>query len=368
MAVRPIWIVALVVGAWYVFGARLIVALAPFVLAAVASAVLHPLVRRLSGGLRLPRPLAVLLSLTLVLLVMGGLTAGLALLVAAQVNDALQSFPLYQEILQQQLDRLLAWVNHWYVLLPPTVIELARENTQSVLGALESAFFSAGQALLGLVTAVPVILGVLAVALIATYFVSRDWDLVKAAVLRLIPRRHRQLLREVPARLWADALRYVRAQLVLIAITTGVSMAGLLVIGVNQWLVLGLVGGMLDVLPVLGPGLLYVPWGLYALLTGEVGLGAGVVVLYLVASGVRQMVEARVVGESLGVHPLLTLAGLYLSATLFGLAGFLLAPLLIVLGKAAWESGLIPWFSRVAASAEGGEPPTGVPPAGGGAG
>src|SRR5690606_37086681 len=111
----------------------------------------------------------------------------------------------------------------------------------------------------------------------------------------------------------------------------------------------------------LGPGLLYVPWGIYALLVGQHGLGAGVLILYRVTAAARQLAEPRVIGGSVGVRPLLTLATLYISATLFGLPGFLIAPGLIVLGKAAWESGLIPWFRQAAAGSDGdpGSPPPG---------
>lgn len=358
---RSLWILALALGAWYVFGNRLLIALAPFVLAGLAGAFLYPLASRVRQGLRIPPSLAVAVSLVLVLTVLGALGVGLALLVAAQVEAALESLPRYVELLQAQLDALIARATEWYGLLPPTAIEFARENAQSLTGALESALVTVGQAVLGLVTAVPVLLGILAVALIATYFVTRDWERVKNAVLQLIPPPQRQMVRGVPARLWADALRYVRAQIILILITTVLSLAGLLVLGVDQWLILGLVGGMLDVMPLLGPGLLYVPWGIYALLVGQHGLGAGVLILYLVTAAARQLAEPRVIGGSVGVHPLLTLATLYISATLFGLPGFLIAPGLIVLGKAAWESGLIPWFRQAAAGSDGdpGSPPPG---------
>ena len=352
MALRPVWILALILGTWYLFGTRLLVAVAPFVLAVLASAFLHPLAGWIRRTLRLPRSLAVLVSLVLVLLLLGGLLVGAGFLVASQVSEALEGLPLYLEELRGQVMALIERLTEWYGLLPPEAIDFARKNVQALVGGLEAALLAAGQAVLGMVTAVPVVVGVLIVACIATYFVTRDWELVKATSLRLIPPRHRVLVRQMPSRLWTDALRYVRAQVILIVISTLISLIGLRLLGVHQWLVLGLIGGFLDLMPLLGPGLLYVPWALYLLAVGKVGLGAGILVVYGVVSGMRQVVEPRVVGGSMGVHPLLTLAVLYLSTTLFGLPGLLLAPVFIILGKAAWESGLIPWFRQASASRE----------------
>lgn len=362
MAVRPVWILVLALGAWYLFGTRLLVAVAPFLLAGLASAFLHPLAGWIRRGLRVPRSLAVLVSLLLVLLVLGGLLVGAGLLVAAQVSDALEGLPQYLDQLRRQVETLIERVTEWYGLLPPEAIDFARENVQTLVGALEAALLAAGQAVLGMVTAVPVFLGILAVALIATYFATRDWEQVKAAAIQLIPPQKRELVREMPARLWTDALGYVRAQVILILISTLISLVGLRLLGIDQWLVLGLIGGLLDVMPLLGPGLLYVPWAVYLLVTGQPGLGVGILAVYGAVSALRQVVEPRVVGGSVGVHPLLTLATLYLSTTLFGLPGLLLAPVFIILGKAAWESGLIPWFRQAAASGEEAAPEGALPP------
>ncbi|MBO2520039.1 MAG: sporulation integral membrane protein YtvI [Firmicutes bacterium] len=360
MAVRSVWILVLALGAWYLFGNRLVLAVAPFLLAALASPFLHPLAGWIRRGLRLPRSLAVLASLLLVLLLLGGLLVGATLLLAAQVSDGLAALPQHLDSLRRHGEALIERITEWYGLLPPEALDFARENVQTLVGALEGALLAAGQAVLGMLTAVPVFLGVLVVALIATYFVTRDWEQVKGAVVQLIPPQKRELVRGMPARLWTDALRYVRAQVILILISTFISLVGLLLLGIDQWLILGLVGGLLDVMPLVGPGLLYVPWALYLLLTDRVGLGLGLLAVYGGVSAIRQLVEPRVVGGSMGIHPLLTLGTLYVATTLFGLPGLLLAPIIIILGKAAWESGLIPWFREAAAGRD--ERPEGSAP------
>ena len=88
---------------------------------------------------------------------------------------------------------------------------------------------------------------------------------------------------------------------------------------------------LFDILPVLGVGMLLVPWGVFALLSGAKGLGVGLLVLFAAISIVRQFAEPRLLGASYGVHPLLTLLSLYAGARLFGFLGLLLFPALTLL-------------------------------------
>ena len=88
-----------------------------------------------------------------------------------------------------------------------------------------------------------------------------------------------------------------------------------------------------DLLPVLGVGTVLVPWGLVAILQKNYYLGFGLLILYLVISLIRQFTEPRLIGKSLGLHPLLALFASYAGFLLFGFWGMLLAPLAAIVVK-----------------------------------
>ena len=90
---------------------------------------------------------------------------------------------------------------------------------------------------------------------------------------------------------------------------------------------------LVDILPVLGVGTVLVPWGLLELLRGETGTGTGLLVLCAVMMLARQLLEPRIVGKSIGLHPLATLFAAYAGLQLFGLAGMLLGPAVALLVK-----------------------------------
>ena len=80
-------------------------------------------------------------------------------------------------------------------------------------------------------------------------------------------------------------------------------------------------------MPLLGTGIILIPWAAVSLLLGEIKLGIGLLVLYAVSSVIRQILEPKLIGEGLGLHPLLSLAAMYAGLRLFGVWGMILAPL-----------------------------------------
>ena len=99
-----------------------------------------------------------------------------------------------------------------------------------------------------------------------------------------------------------------------------------MILRVDYALLMALIGALVDVLPVVGVGLIFVPWGIFSLISGNVFLGAGLFIMYGVISVLRQIVEPHIVGGSIGVHPLLMLMAMYVGFRIFGIAGMIILP------------------------------------------
>ena len=132
----------------------------------------------------------------------------------------------------------------------------------------------------------------------------------------------------------ASALRgYLRAYGLIFCMTFTELLIGFLLIGVRYAFLLAVLIALVDLLPVLGSGAVLVPWSAVALLSGNVRVGAGVLILYGVVTLVRQIAEPKIVGKSLGLHPLATLAAMYVCFGLFGAVGLILGPCAALVGK-----------------------------------
>ena len=91
----------------------------------------------------------------------------------------------------------------------------------------------------------------------------------------------------------------------------------------------------IDFLPVFGTGAVLVPWGIISLLMKNYFVGVGIIILFALMTIARQVIEPKIVGKSLGVHPILTLITIYLGYKLFGLFGMVFLPIatLVLLSK-----------------------------------
>ena len=88
---------------------------------------------------------------------------------------------------------------------------------------------------------------------------------------------------------------------------------------------------MLDMLPVIGVGTVLVPWSVFSFVTGDGRMGVGLLALFVANTLIRQFAEPKILGKSLGIHPLVTLAVLYLGYSFLGVVGIFLLPIASVL-------------------------------------
>jgi predicted PurR-regulated permease PerM len=121
-----------------------------------------------------------------------------------------------------------------------------------------------------------------------------------------------------------------------------INVLGLTLIGSRYAVGLGILLAIMDILPVIGPGLVYIPWILYQAIWGSPAVAVALLVLYGAVSLLRQVAQTHLVGREMGLHPLATLTSLYVGYRMFGAAGLVYGPLAAILIKGLWVSGVIP--------------------------
>ena len=202
-------------------------------------------------------------------------------------------------------------------------------------GAVESLTAGIPRVLRWLVSTLPSALFTVLVTLIATLYFCLDGERIQAAAVSLLPRGIRTRLSGIRTRVRSVSLRYLRSYLLLLLLTFVELFCGFWLLGVDYALLLALLISAIDLLPILGVGTVLIPWALVLLLMRRLGLGLGLLLLYLAVTVLRQILEPRLVGRSLGLHPLLALAATYVGWQTLGLLGLMLGPILALLIKAA---------------------------------
>lgn len=189
----------------------------------------------------------------------------------------------------------------------------------------------------GVLRRLPRVLFFLVITVISCFYFAVEYEAVARALTGLLPQRLRALWPAWRDRAAEAAKRYLRAYLLLFLLTLVELSVGFFLLRVGYPFLLALLTAFLDILPVLGVGIVLVPFAVFSLVTGDIARGIGLLVLYAVITVVRQIAESHLVGKSLGLHPILMLVFFYVGLGLFGVAGVLLGPVLAMLVKALFE-------------------------------
>lgn len=230
----------------------------------------------------------------------------------------------------------------WAEPLPPLVRDLVQQ-------AVDAAHAAAGQWVAGVVQAVarlPSLVWPLTVTTLIAYFASRDRHLLTSITLTHAPPRLRRRAARLRSLLLLRVAAFLHAQVLLIGLSTVLSTTALLLLGSPYALSLGLLAGILDLVPFLGPaavfGALTVLWAVQGAPSQALAAAAAGLAVF----GARQAVEPRLLAGRTQLHPLTVVLAVYLGSRLLGATGFLLGPVvalavrtLVVEGEGAFPRG-----------------------------
>ncbi|MEE0968809.1 MAG: sporulation integral membrane protein YtvI [Clostridia bacterium] len=177
-----------------------------------------------------------------------------------------------------------------------------------------------------IIGALPSIMLFLLVTLISSFYFCLDLGGIHRAIENLLPTRISEKLNNLKRRAGGTALKYLRAYLLILYLTFGELFIGFSVLGIEYALLLAVIIAFIDILPVFGVGSVLIPWSAVLLISGNYYHGIGLLIIYACVTIVRQISEPKIVGGSLGLHPLLTLVSIYAGFKLFGFIGMIFGP------------------------------------------
>jgi sporulation integral membrane protein YtvI len=322
--------------------AHLPVLFLPFIFAILLAVIIEPVVIFFEKKAHLNRNWSVVISL---LLVVGGFFTLLSLLVSRIINDMSRLYPQVLRYSDQITASFMAAISDLKLFylglnLSPQAQNALQQNMENGIKLVSSLMEKSINGLIHGLAMLPGILVFLMIATVATFFIIKDRALIRSFVMQWIPGTVRSKTREVFAELFRVLVGFVKAYGILISVTTIVTMVALRVLGFDYVITIGIIVGLLDILPVLGPGAFFLPWIIWHFVAGDLHLGISLLIVYLLISVVRQFLEPKIVGDNIGLHPLATLISLYAGLQLGGLTGMIMGPVLLVIFIASYRAGL----------------------------
>lgn len=180
---------------------------------------------------------------------------------------------------------------------------------------------------------------------VSTFFISIDFERITKAIKKLLPARFNAPIGQAKEKAAASIAIFVRAYSLIFLLTFAELSVGLWLLRIPYAFQIGFLIAVVDLMPILGTGLVLLPWALVAAVLGNGVLAIGLVVLYVVITAVRNVVEPKLVGGKIGLHPLATLISMFVGLQLFGVVGMFLFPLSLSILVQMKKDGILPQIS-----------------------
>jgi len=314
--------------------------LLPFVFAFVIAAAMEPFIRFLTLR-RLPRGPAIGVAM----LVYYGFLFALAFFAVSRLVREVAYFsghvPDYSQAFTAFFNDVMRVGRKLFQKLPKEAIAPLQDTIQSLATKLTQVLTSLAGSVINILSALPDMLMFAMFTIIATFFAARDKEAIKGFLAKQMPAATYGKLTSLKNSLFHSLAGFLKSQAILMALTFAECFIGLSLIGVRYAFVIALLIAVVDILPVLGSGTILVPWGAVSLLLGHTRTGASLLALYILITIVRYVVEPRVIGTQLGLHPLLALIAMFAGLKAFGVLGLILGPAIVVTAIAVMDAGLV---------------------------
>ena len=119
------------------------------------------------------------------------------------------------------------------------------------------------------------------------------------------------------------------------------TLIGFLILGIDYALILSFLAAFMDVLPIIGVSVVYIPLAIYHFLIGNTFIGIGILVLLVLVTVVRQILEPKLISTTLDIHPILTLAAIFIGIKVYGFIGMIYLITLIIFYKILEKSQVL---------------------------
>ncbi len=196
-------------------------------------------------------------------------------------------------------------------------------------------------------TRIPSIIISIVVTIVLACFITADYDLITRFVYCQFPKEKRKDLTRAKQLLKMNLGKMAKAYALIMVVTFTEVFIGLTILKMiglfssSYIAVIAVVTAIVDVIPVLGTGTIVLPWAAYSFITGNIGMGIGLLVLYAVVTVIRQIVEPKLVSNQLGLPPFVTLIAMYLGLKIIGVLGVFILPIIAIMLKLLNDEGII---------------------------
>ena len=310
-------------------GPKLLKFFMPFVIGWIIAMIANPLVRFLESRVKLVRKHSSVLIVVAVLALIIGLSYFLVSRLILQAMELTKDLPVLYDIVSADLREISIRFASLFSRLP----EQVQTNWQELAGNIGHAASLLVQKIASptvevagnVAKGIPNALVNVVVTILSSYFFIAEQDKIMAFWRKHLPDSIKGYVHYLKTDVKKLIGGYFLAQFRIMFVVAVILIVGFLILGIRYAFLIGVLVAILDFLPLFGTGTILIPWAVFKLLSADYALAAGLALLYVLTQVTRQVIQPKIVGDSMGLPPLWTLVFLYIGFKIHGISGMILA-------------------------------------------
>lgn len=315
----------------------------PFLIAFIISLIIEPLIKKIMKYTNLTRKTSAIITLIIVFFVIIGLLVWGATSAFTEANNILVDLNGNMEAVGEELQEIISKIKFNNIRLPEQIKDIFNNSLSGIVEGGKNILQQSLTKIIDIVTHIPKIMIYIGITILATYFVCTDKMYILDQMEHHLPRnwvnKFGIKLRKVISSLGG----YLKAQMILILISFSILVIGLLTLSmmgmnVEYPLIMAMIIGFVDALPILGAGSVMIPWAVISAFDGNIKLAISLIVLYVIIIIVKQLIEPRIISNHIGIHPIFTLIAMYTGFKILGLIGMFVGPVILIILKNIFET------------------------------
>lgn len=344
-----LYIILVLIVVYLIF--KLGIFLFPFTLALFFSIMTQPFSRFLEKKLKFSQKIATIVSIVLFLVIFLGFISLSALRLSGEIYKLSINLNKYSKEAQSLWNTAIDKVYSLLGYFPEGFDEQVKNSINGFIRMGTSKLGSFINSLINFITSIPTIILYICITILSTFFISLDKNKIMAFLEQQFPKSWIKKVYNIKREMFNVLGSYIRAQIILMTICffellISFNILSFLKFNLQYPLIFSIVICIIDALPILGAGAVLLPWSLISFVTGDINLGLALLVIYFLVLSVRQMLEPKLISQNLGVHPLVTLISMYSGFKFFGVIGFLIGPVVMIILKNVFSRELEIGFFR----------------------
>ena len=300
----------------------------PFVIGWIVAMIANPLVHFLEKRVKIVRKHSSAIIIAMVILIIVGAATLLTVVIVKEAKELMNDVPEIVETVKEQFEQASLYIDKATAPLPDN-IQAAISNAIDGLDNSVSEYMNRNDILS--VSSAGNLVGNVAegflaviVTILSAYFFAAGRNELTAGLRRKLPESIQNYWRLIFDNFKSAFGGYFKAQFKIMLVLTVIMFIGFEILQVGYSFLFAIGIAFLDLLPVFGTVAILWPWAIMDMLSGNYFRAIGLVVIYLICQIVKQVLQPKMVGDSIGLHPLATLIFMYIGYRFYGILGIII--------------------------------------------